>query len=65
MKRYDLDINEFSSGSSGISGDLTEDKNGDYMRHQDIFVMVQAIRCAVNYRDYAERIMDILDQEGL
>ena len=65
MKNYDLDLNNFSCGSSGVSGDLVEVESGDYLLYQDVFIMVQAIRCAVNYPDYAKRVSDILDQEGL
>jgi hypothetical protein len=65
MKSFDLEISNFSCGSSGISGEMTEVENGDYLLRQDVFIMLQAIRCAVNYSDYAERIADILESEGL
>ncbi len=65
MRNFDLELSDFNCGSSGVSGDMTEVECGDYLLRDDVQTMCQAIKCAVNYRDYAERIMAIFEQEGL
>lgn len=65
MKGYDLELGNFECGSSGVQGELTEVEGGDYLLRSDVQMMCQEIKRAINYRDYAERIMDLFEVEGL
>ena len=65
MRNFDLELSNFDCGSSGVSGDMTEVECGDYLLRVEVQTMCQAIKCAINYPDYAERIMNIFEQEAL
>ena len=63
MDKYKFDCN--SNNAPAYSCNKPDDNSGEYYKAQEVVNMVQAIRCAVNYPNYAEKIFDILESENI